>query len=121
METKYQVLIALVAVLLLVAGFITATKWISKTTGYSVSEEENVAIAQCLSSKGAIAYGLETCTNCQNQKELFDSAFRFVNYVDCASQEDSCSNLESVPAWKINNKIYYGSKELSDLARIAGC
>ncbi|MBI3334286.1 hypothetical protein HYZ97_02265 [Candidatus Pacearchaeota archaeon] len=121
METKYKVFLTLLGVIVLAFAFVSATKWISKTTGFSVSEDEQTAIAQCLTSKGATMYGLETCPHCQNQKELFSSAFRFINYVDCAQEPAACSALEGVPAWKINGQIQYGTQTLEQLAVLSGC
>jgi len=81
------------------------------------------ALAQCLTSKGAIMYGTAWCSHCQDQKELFGSSFRYITFVDCDKDANACSaaGVEAYPTWIINGKSYQGQRSLIELASIAGC
>lgn len=121
METKNKVIILIAIVIILGFGFVATSKYITKTTGYGVSEEESVIIAQCLKNKGVIMYGTDSCVHCKEQKKQLGSAFRFINYVACEENPDACASLEGVPAWQINGEMHYGVQEIETLAELAGC
>lgn len=62
--------------------------------------------AQCLTEKGVKMYGAWWCPHCQNQKDLFGSAFEFVDYVECSpgsskgmSQQCKDAGIEGYPTW----------------------
>ena len=82
--------------------------------------------AQCLSEKGVVMYGTETCPNCQNQKKLFGDSFQYVTYVECGKGGEDAKKCEDagitgVPSWKIGGKMYSGQKPLAQLEALAGC
>ncbi|MBS1267214.1 MAG: hypothetical protein MAG795_01186 [Candidatus Woesearchaeota archaeon] len=79
--------------------------------------------AKCLSDKGAVMYGTEWCSHCQNQKAEFGNSFKFVDFVDCDKQKDVClrNNIKGYPTWIINEKAYTGEQPLAKLATITGC
>ncbi|OGL95743.1 hypothetical protein A2348_03895 [Candidatus Uhrbacteria bacterium RIFOXYB12_FULL_58_10] len=62
--------------------------------------------AQCLADQGARMYGTWWCSHCQNQKDLFGSAFSNVDYVECSpggtktmSKECKDAGVEGYPTW----------------------
>ena len=79
--------------------------------------------AQCLTEKGIVMYGTEWCSHCQNQKKAFGSSFKFVNYVDCDKQAQSCdeAGVRGFPTWKIGGEDYPGEQNLFKLASLTGC
>lgn len=91
----------------------------------SSSSDENLALAECLTSKGAIMYGTDRCPHCQNQKKLFGfAAFEKVNFVDCDKEKNVC-NLAGVtgyPTWKFaDGTVLQGTQTLEVLASVGAC
>lgn len=121
MQKRNKLIITFVFLVFLVAGLYFFTDWFSKTTGYAVGEDPDINLANCLTSKGIKMYGGKSCPICKFQESLFGEAFKFIPYVDCSKKLMECFDLESVPAWEINGKIYYGIKELSTLRILSGC
>ncbi|MEI8253857.1 MAG: hypothetical protein WCG25_09235 [bacterium] len=39
-------------------------------------------------------YGTETCSHCIAQKELFGDSFKYINYIDCVKDPNSCSKIQ---------------------------
>jgi glutaredoxin len=81
------------------------------------------SFALCLFEKDATMYGTEWCSHCKNQKSLFGSAFKHVNYVDCDIDRDEClrAGVNGYPTWIINGKPYEGEQPLDRLSRLTGC
>ena len=84
---------------------------------------KNAQLAQCLTDNGAVMYGTKTCSHCNNQKDMFGDAFKYVNYVECTEQIQLCRDkgISSVPVWEIGGQFYLGERSLESLATIAGC
>lgn len=66
--------------------------------------------AQCLTEKGAKMYGAWWCPHCKNQKDLFGSAFEYVDYVECSpgtaktmSQTCKDAGVEGYPTWTFSD------------------
>lgn len=121
MEAKekvfYLIIVAVVVALILIA----VSQLITKTTGYSIKEPEISELAQCLSSKGAVMYGLDTCSHCKDQKAMFGLSFQYIDYKPCEKDILGCNKLQGVPAWIINNQTYYGTQDLEKLKELSGC
>ena len=88
------------------------------------------AFAQCVSSKGAKMYGAYWCPHCAEQKELFGSAFDFVNYVECGvkgdakAQSPACQSagVKHYPTWEFADRTRIEGKEtLESLSDRTGC
>jgi hypothetical protein len=79
--------------------------------------------AKCLSQKGAVMYGSDTCHACQSQKQLFGDSFGYVTYINCINNQQLCmnENIASIPTWRIGSAKYVGVQELSRLAELSGC
>ncbi|MEK6927208.1 MAG: hypothetical protein AABX11_02145 [Nanoarchaeota archaeon] len=121
MNTKYKVLIGVVVLVAVAWALLSLSKVMTIGTGYGISEEDNVVLAQCLTDKGVVMYGLPTCSHCKDQKALFGGGFELINYVDCSKNPDLCAGLSGVPAWKIGEKWYYGVQSLETLKLFSGC
>ena len=92
----------------------------------TVSGPAEIALAEHLSSVGAIKYGAYWCPHCYDQKQLFgEKAFSKIRYIECApdgenSQTDACSSagIQGFPTWIINGKAYSGTQSLEKLAEL---
>lgn len=79
--------------------------------------------AQCITSAGAVMYGVEWCSNCQAQKNLFGDSVQYIDYVECSENEDLCveKNITAVPTWIISDRSYVGLLSLNELSRVSNC
>ena len=86
-------------------------------------------LAQCLNDKGAVFYGAFWCPHCQNQKAMFGSSARLLNYVECSTpdgkgQRDVCAEkkITSYPTWEFaDGSRVSGEVELQELANKTEC
>jgi hypothetical protein len=87
------------------------------------------SFAQCMSTRGAKMYGLYWCPHCEEQKEMFESAFQYVNYVECGmkgehKEEPSCiqAGVKQFPTWEFpSGERHEGTLPLTTLAQKTGC
>lgn len=87
------------------------------------------AFATCLKEKGAIFYGAWWCPHCQNQKKMFGSSTKHLQYVECSSvgrrdQLPVCqeAKIESYPTWEFADKSRLtGEIPLTEFAEKTGC
>ena len=107
------------ALVVLLIGLYFFSDWFSKTTGYVLGDDEKANLATCLKSKGALLYVSNTCPDCDEQIRLFGQASRLLDVVVCKSAEECPEG--GVPAWKVNNKYYYGLLGLDELIMLSGC
>lgn len=80
-------------------------------------------LAQCMTDKGAIMYGADTCPHCQAQKKAFKGSFDLITYVECRKNPTECeeAGITGYPTWSIDGKQYSGRQSLSELAELSGC
>jgi hypothetical protein len=84
---------------------------------------------QCLTEKGVAMYGAWWCPHCQNQKDLFGTAFNYVNYVECSpggtktmSAECRAAGVEGYPTWILNDGTKLsGEQSFKALSEASGC
>jgi protein-disulfide isomerase len=76
-----------------------------------------------LPEKGYAMYGSEYCGACQYQKELFGKSFQYVDYVDCAYNENKCkqAQVEYYPTWVVDGNLIVGVQTLDKLSKISDC
>jgi glutaredoxin len=110
--------------LLIVAAFATA---------YYLGTRKRISrldtFAQCMSSKGAKMYGLSWCPHCEEQKEMFESAFQYIDYTECGikgehKETESCiaNGLKQFPTWQFpSGERHEGALPLTQLAQKTGC
>jgi hypothetical protein len=92
------------------------------------SNQAEVALSEHLAKTGAKFYGAAWCGHCTNQKRLFGQAAQTtLPYIECdrksaKSQADLCTQkrVRLFPSWEIDGKMYEGSRELADLAKMSG-
>ena len=86
-------------------------------------------LAKCLDEKGVKLYGAFWCPHCQQQKQMFGSSQKYLNYVECStpdgeSQNEVCAskNITSYPTWELSNGTrIVGEQTFEDLSKISGC
>jgi len=87
------------------------------------------SFAQCVTNKGAKMYGLYWCPHCEEQKEMFESAFQYIHYTECGikgqhKETDSCiaNGVKNFPTWEFaGGERHEGALPLTDLAQRTGC
>lgn len=97
---------------------------------YQTSSLAVTNLAQCLTQNDTSMYGAYWCPHCNEQKDLFGSAFDDVQYVECAEisnprqQTPLCkaANIEGYPTWiRKDGQRLTGTKSLAQLAEWSGC
>ena len=87
------------------------------------------AFAQCLAVKQVKMYGAYWCPHCAEQKEMFESSFPYVPYVECGvpgSREEApvCKDagVKHFPTWQFaDGERREGTQPLPALATKTGC
>src|SRR3984893_2561516 len=85
--------------------------------------------AQCLAAKQVRMYGAYWCPHCAEQKEMFESSFRYVPYVECGitgSRDEApvCKDagIKHFPTWQFaDGERREGTQPLPDLSTKTGC
>ena len=84
--------------------------------------------AQCLTDNGVTMYGAWWCPHCENQKDLFGSAFDNVTYIECSTaartMNQTCrdAGIEGYPTWEFGDGLRAsGEQSLETLAAKSGC
>jgi hypothetical protein len=85
--------------------------------------------AKCVTANSAKMYGAWWCPHCADQKDLFGSAFKYVNYVECSPPgertiNDVCkqAGIKTFPTWQFaGGPRKEGTEPLGMLARETGC
>ncbi len=101
-----------------------------KITG-NVSAEPSIydSFAKCTSDSGAVMYGAYWCPHCENQKEIFGSSFKYVNYIECDPRGNNAkpelceqAEIQGYPTWIFSNgEKRSGEMPLRTLASLTGC
>ena len=81
------------------------------------------AFAKCLTEKGVKMYGTDWCHFCQDQKKLFGKSFKYVDYVNCDTDQKECNSagIRGYPTWIINGEKYSGVQQLEYLSTLTEC
>ena len=88
------------------------------------------SFAKCVAGKNAKMYGLYWCPHCADQKREFGASFRYVPYVECASQDDphqltaacKAAGVKLFPSWQFGtDPPKEGVLSLHDLSAKTGC
>ena len=85
--------------------------------------------AQCLTSKQTKMYGAYWCPHCADQKELFESAFQYVSYIECGvkgsqAPAKACTEagVKHYPTWQFaDGSRVEGTQPLTALSQRTGC
>jgi hypothetical protein len=107
---KQDKIIVLVAILIIVIiiGFGFMKSIINNITDSnenvsSTSTSKYGDFAKCLTEKGAVMYGAESCSHCKEQKNTFGDSFKFIKYVECPDNPKLCldNGIIGYPTWII--------------------
>ncbi len=88
------------------------------------------SFAKCLTAKNAKMYGLYWCPHCADQKREFGSAFHYVTYIECASEDDAheltpackAAGVKLFPSWQFGSESpKEGVLSLEALSQKTGC
>jgi glutaredoxin len=85
--------------------------------------------AKCLAAKQVKMYGAYWCPHCAEQKEMFESSFQYVPYVECGipgSREEApaCkeAGIKHFPTWQFGDaERREGTQPLPALGTKTGC
>jgi glutaredoxin len=85
--------------------------------------------AKCLAAKQVKMYGAYWCPHCAEQKEMFESSFQYVPYVECGipgSREEApaCkeAGIKHFPTWQFGDgERREGTQPLPALGAKTGC
>jgi hypothetical protein len=86
------------------------------------------AFAKCLAARQVKMYGLFWCTHCEEQKEMFGSAFQYVPYIECGTkgsraEQPACKQVgvKNFPTWQFATERHEGVLRLESLSEKSGC
>ena len=87
------------------------------------------AFAKCLAAKPAKMYGAYWCPHCADQKEMFESSFQYVPYVECGvpgsrdeAQVCKDAGIKHFPTWEfVGGQRQEGTLALQALGTKTGC
>ena len=78
--------------------------------------------AECITESGAVFYGTNWCSHCNDQKEIFGQHMDKITFVDCDAGDLCARNgVTAFPTWIINGEKYLGTKSPEVLAALTGC
>ncbi len=112
-----------IIVSLLVLAALLLILWVGGYFGRPASGQYD-AFAQCLTDKGAVMYGANWCSHCQNEKRAFGDSFRHVSYVECTEEPAKCraAGVEGYPTWLFpDGRRLVGEQGLQKLSSESGC
>jgi len=86
-------------------------------------------LAKCIAGRGVKLYGAFWCSHCEEQKELFGSSEKYLDYVECSTPDGqgtlpACidAGIESYPTWVLPDGLKLtGVVPLEELAGFSGC
>jgi hypothetical protein len=114
-----------VVILLLVAAAFTLTYCLGRYRRVSRMD----AFARCLTAKHAKMYGAFWCPHCADQEAMFESSFRYVDYVECGikgsrAEAPQCiqAGAKHFPTWQFaSGERREGALPLQTLGEKTGC
>jgi hypothetical protein len=92
--------------------------------------ERKIALAKCLTDKGATFYGASWCPVCLRQRRAFGPGFEYLSYVECSSsggrgnRTSICEErgIQRYPTWTFaDGSRQTGLQTLQGLAKKTGC
>jgi len=96
-----------------------------EVAGATTEDDYRTKLAKYMNENGMVLYGAYWSEDCQKQKDIFDSAAKYLDYVECDqsgtnANPDECISrkIDSYPTWIYRDTVYKGFKTLSELAQI---
>jgi len=90
----------------------------------NISDAAIESLAKCLADKQITMYGADWCVRCQEEKNAFGKAFKYVPYVECPDEPQACLevDIESYPTWVFpNGRKLVGKQGILKLAEESNC
>ncbi|MEK7611145.1 MAG: thioredoxin domain-containing protein [Patescibacteria group bacterium] len=120
--------VAVVVVILVLVTRLLKNDPVGAVAGVKLSESQLTTFAEYLTEKGVVMYGAYWCSHCQNQKQMFGSAFQYITYVECTKETEKCvaAGVKGYPTWifpkadKAGVDKLEGEITLDKLAQTAG-
>jgi len=125
--TQGWIQIAVICVAVLFAFFLTLGMGYGSESGiettYGGQTEATAEFATCITESGAVFYGTDWCSHCQDQKGLFGEHFEKVKFVNCDESRELCTlaGIEAYPTWIIEGEKHLGTKSLVNLGILTEC
>ncbi|MFC1748426.1 hypothetical protein ACFL2V_06420 [Pseudomonadota bacterium] len=109
--------IIIVSIIIAVVAVIIFLLWPQQAV---VSKSE---FGSCLTQNGVIMYGVDTCDNCIEQKNILGEHFASVDYINCDFNEKECSDagISYYPAWTRGKETLIGTQSIAALEDFSGC
>lgn len=121
MRTQTRVFVTFFVLVVLIVGIYLFSDWFSKATGYALGEDQKIAFATCLVSKGVVLYETPDCLACEQQRTLLgESAYDLIPKQRC-TKETRCNGLKEIPAWELEGVFSYGKKTYEQLDALSSC
>ncbi len=120
-KLMYRIFLTIFVLIFLVFAFYLTSKVITKTTGFSIMQD-NTKFETCLKEKSIEVYvNMEDLDNLQNLP-LFEYS-DYMDIINCAKNNEPCleKGIESFPTWIINNVKVIDLSTKEQLANYAGC
>ena len=123
-QKKKVLLIAGVLILAIMILYILVWE-ASFLTGKNILEDKSKIdlFAECLTNKNIKLYIRSGDAYCDSQKSEFGHSLEYLEIIDCLKQPAPCqeAGVQGIPAWVIEDKVYYGNKNLEQISLISGC
>ena len=128
MNKRIKILVSIGVIVVIATLFYFVSQAITKSTGYTVGDNRINEFASCLTEKGSIIYVYSVdCEACNKQKSLFGDSWKYLNVINCETNENSGEagclviKVTQQPTWFLNNRMRSGEKSLELLSNITGC
>ncbi len=114
------------AITILVIAVVTIAYYLFSQSASGLGKYDD--FAKCITEKGIVVYGAYWCPHCLNQKNIFGSSWKYVDYVECDPKGINANlqlcqekGISGYPTWDIGGRQYAGELTLSSLAKLSGC
>lgn len=124
-KSNATLLVTLGSIVIVVGGLV----WLARRAETGADGQYD-QLAQCLTEKGAKFYGASWCPHCAEQKRLFGTSMKSIDYVECAVPGDNSqmtqpckdAKIENFPTWIFaDGTRSVGVQRPDVLAEKAGC
>lgn len=113
----------------IVAGIIIILAIVFFTRNGNSDPGKYDTFAQCVTESGAKMFGAYWCPHCQDQKDMFGSSWKKINYVECDPRGDNANpdaceaaGIQGYPTWVFGDDEHVpGTLQLSVIADKTGC
>ncbi len=118
---NYNLAIGLLIICLIL--FVVALIYLEKNSFPNIPpiNNQSINLSECIVRSNIVLYGRTNSRVFLAQQEDLGEIFDIIPFIDCLNERDKCEGILLVPAWKINDQIYYGSFSEEILIKLMGC